>query len=239
MRKVAHIIAALLCIVALGGGIFVLSTISSKKTQQDIFYASMDEFCDAIIADGASAEKIDELANTINSSENYALVEKAAKMYLRDIFVPYLTALETEKKSVFKDGITKEFIESEQPEFKDALNTIDEMEEAISVTYIAADTNFSKEAALEYISDVDETFDEFYEELFLEQVEEIYSDEEMKNDLINYYFNIYNQCEKYREIIRFLIANNGSWQLDGDAVIFKTTALTNQYNQLVEKYNQK
>ena len=233
MKKFVRFILIVLGVAIFACAIFVFSSISNKKDQLDIFYASMDEFCDAITADDVDADKIDELAGTINSGDDYGYVEQAAKTYLRDIFIPYITALELEKTSVFKAGITKEIISTEQPEFKDSLQAIDDMEDAISVMYMAvADGYFSQEGALQYL---DEDFDDYYIGLFSEQVEEVYSNEEMMQDYQNYYYFMHDKCVAYRAVIQFLIANNGSWRLDGDTVAFKTTALTNQYNELLAK----
>jgi hypothetical protein len=107
------------------------------------------------------------------------------------------------------------------------------MREQTKLVQAAADKLFDRDFALRYIES--EELDERYVDMYIEQVQEIYEDQEMKDDLAVFATYMNMQCNAYEEVINFLKNNNGSWHLENDTVVFKTTSLTNQYNQLLAK----
>ena len=215
--------------------VMIVVSIISTNTQEATYVAAMTQYRDAFITDEVDFSVINELAEKTYSDGKYGLVEKASKDYIYDIFMPYFMAQATEEEAIFKNGVTKELIEEEQPDFKKSLETITEMREYLAVIKEAANTLFSREEAFKYLAGY---IGDYYEELFEEQVAELYEDQEMKQDYLNYVASMQKKCDAYAEVINFLKSNNGSWHLDGDVVVFKTTWLTNQYNQLLEKINQ-
>ena len=235
MRKVGFFIVCALIVLVTAAGTFFGITYLNRKTQEETFSAAMEEFRQAIVADEVDVDLIHELSENIYSDENYAYVEEAAKTYLRDIFVPYYSMQALEQKAPFKDGITKELIESDQPNFEKSLKNIDSMSEYSSLVYAVADSLFSHETALEYLGNKDELAEmgDYYIELYEDQIEEIYDDKDMQRELFNYYAKMDKKCTAYKEVINFLINNSGSWHIEGDSVVFKTTWMTNQYNQLL------
>ena len=237
MNKVVRFIVVFLCMAAFAFVVFIALLITEKNNQEDTYYAAMTEFRDLIDADEPDIDQINNLAdNGVYCNGYYGSVEEASKKYIRDVFVPYFTIQKLAKTSVFKDGITKDIIKDGQPEFTDALEAIEKMDNYLAVMYMAADSLFSKEVALDYLG---AGLDEYYIDMFIAQVEELYTNKSMQRDMFNYYDEMTTKTKAYKEALEFLKANNGSWHLDDDKVIFSTTALTNQYNQLLEKVGQK
>ncbi len=237
MNKVVRFIVVFLCMAAFAFVVFFGLLIADKNNQEDIYYAAMEEYRELINADEPDIDQINNLAdNGVYCDGYYATVEEASKKYIRDIFVPYFSIQKLAKTAVFKDGITKEIIEAGQPEFTDALEVIEKMDAYLAVMYMAADSLFSKEVALDYLG---AGLDEYYIDMFIVQVEELYTNKGMQQDMFSYYDEMTNKNIAYKEALEFLKANNGSWHLEGDKVAFSTTALTNQYNQLLERVSQK
>ena len=214
---------------------FFAITAVNSNLQESAFHASMEEYRKAINADPVIIDTINELSETINSDGYYGAVEGAAKEYMRDMFVPYYTAKQLENREIFKNGITKSLIESDQPNFEDTLGVLDDMDNCLTLIYVVADSLFNRDTALEYFGTAEDLTDdnEYYFALYEEQVEELYTNEKLRDDMLEYYEKMNKKLMAYKEVINFLVANNGSWRLEGDSVVFTTTWLTNQYNQLL------
>lgn len=235
MKKIGfYVVSVLIVLVTAVVTFFAITTVSSNL-QETAFHASMEEYRQAINAEIVDVDTIINLSETINSDGYYGSVEGAAKEYMRDLFVPYYTARSFEEEEVFKNGITKQLIESDQPQFEKTIETLDEMDGYLTLIYVAADSLFNRDTALEYYGTAEDLTDdnEYYFALYEEQVEELYTNEKLRDDLFEYYEKMNNKLTAYREVINFLVANNGSWRLEGDSVVFTTTWLTNQYNQLL------
>ena len=237
MNKVVRFVIVFLCMAAFAFMVFFALLIADKNNQEDTYYVAMEEYRELINADEPDIDQINSLADDgVYCDGYYGSVEEASKKYIRDVFVPYFTIQKLAKTSVFKDGITKEIIEAEQPEFTKALEAIENMDNYLAVMYMAADSLFSKEVALDYLG---AGLDEYYIDMFIVQVEELYTNKSMQQDMFNYYDEMASKSKAYKEALEFLKAHNGSWHLDGDTVVFSTTALTNQYNQMLAKLGQK
>jgi hypothetical protein len=234
MRKIFGIIGTTIAIAAMSFGIFIGTIIVVQRGQEEAYVKAMEEFRNAINSEKPDVDRINELTEETNSDGYFLYVEIAAKTYLHDVFVPFMTVQKMRKEDgLFKDGLTKDLIEKDQPEFEESLETISEMREQTKLVQAAADKLFDRDFALRYIES--EELDERYVDMYIEQVQEIYEDQEMKDDLAVFATYMNMQCNAYEEVINFLKNNNGSWHLENDTVVFKTTSLTNQYNQLLAK----
>ena len=240
MKKTGFYVVSVLIVLVTAVVTFFAITAVSSNLQETAFHASMEEYRKAINAEVADVDTINELSETINCEGYYGAVEGAAKEYMRDLFVPYYTAKSLENKEIFKNGITKKLIESDQPQFEKTIETLDEMDGYLTLIYVAADSLFNRDTALEYFGMAEDLTEdnEYFFGLYEEQVEELYTNEKLKNDLFEYYEIMNKKLVVYKEVIDFLVANNGSWRLEGDSVVFTTTWLTNQYNQMLANLTQ-
>lgn len=235
MKKVGFYILCALIVLVTAAGTFFAITVTNINMQEDAFHAAMAEYREAINAEEPDIEKITELAGNIYTDDYYGSVEQAAKEYMRDLFIPYYTAKLVENEMIFKDGITKELIESDQPKFEKTIEVLDDMDYSLTALHTAIDSLFSRDTALKYFGteeDLNEDTEPFFS-LYEEQVEELYTNTELQSKLLDYYEKTNKKLTAYREVINFLVTNEGSWHLEGDSVVFKTTWLTNQYNQML------
>ena len=230
------VLGALLSVAVFTFVVFMGIAIWNKKAQENVYVAAMEEFREAINADKTDIDKITELANQVKSDGYYAYIEQAAKCYIYDTFVPYFSAIELQENGLFKDGVTATLIEAERPDFGNSLTSIAKMKEYANLISKAANTIFSREDALDYL---ESGLSDYYIALFDEQVEEIYNNPELKQNYLNYAAAMQQKSDAYVEVINFLKANKNYWHIQNDTISFKTTALTNQYNQLLAKIGQK
>ena len=231
MKKVWIAIAAIFGVAVICFGILVGMAVIKDRDGANVFHAAMEEYRAIINAEEPNPAKIEELADQISSSENYAVIEKAAKEYLRDVLVPFWKAAEITDADIYKSGISKTVLETDAPEFQQSLATISSATAALDAVQKASEL-FSREAAMKYLS---EDLDDYYIDLYDDQVEEIYSDQQMRQNYLEYVQSIQKMNTNFTEVINFLAANNGKWHLEGDTIVFKTVALTNQYNQILAR----
>lgn len=220
--------------------VFGVLTVTRDKTpgskqQKANFDSAMTEYKKAIEDDSDGAtQRIIDLADKIESADDYGRVEKAAKAYIKDLVVPYYTADDLLKAKLYQHGITTDFIAEQQPDFAGGL---DDSTKAIAALYAlreVADNLFLRDKALEYL---DDDLDQYYVDLFDAEVKEFYDNTKLKEK----YFELVNKmtpiAQYYDGIIRFLIDNKGSWRLENDKITFKTTKLTNLYNSMINNKN--
>lgn len=236
MKKLIIFAAAFFAGVIIAFGVMVGMALVKKNEAENVFAAAMDEYLEAINSDDLDVDKIMELSDKIYSEEYYGVVEAAAKEYIRDIFVPYLSIKKLDKEPLFTKGLTKEVIEPDMPNFDTSKQLIADMQDNIELILFTTESSFSEEAALKYL---DESVNDNYKQLFISQVEEIYTDEGIKQNFKDYAKKMRTKCNNYTDVLSFLISHNGAWHLEGDAVAFKTTALTNEWNQLLARIGQK
>jgi len=232
MKKIWIILGAIFGVAIVVCGILASIAPAGRKKDEKVFRAAMEEYRAVINADTSDCTLLGELATEISSSGDYARVEKAAKDYLRDVFVPFWQASKISGGELYQSGLSKIILESDQPEFKNTHATISEMSALLRIIQKNADTLFSREAAFTYLGD---DLNDYYMELFDEQVEEIYSNQQMRQDFTEYVQAISKMNAHYTEILNFLAANPGKWYFEGETIVFKTVALTNQYNQILER----
>ena len=233
MKRAIITILALLAVGGISFGVLVgLKHSKNDNVEAQNYRTAMIEFRDAINdnTDGAAA-KIVELSEKIDSTGDYASVEKAAKAYISDLLVPFYEATELQGNSIYSTSINDELIKAQQPEFKKSYEEMSAMADKLIKLEDATGNLFSKEAAHSYLEG---ELDQEFIDLFDDEVKEFYENEELKNKLIEYINTMQPITEYYTGILDFLVANNGSWHLEDSSIIFKTTSLTNQYNALIE-----
>lgn len=238
MKKVLIGLAAFLGAGAVVFGALIVINSGDTKNSQDYesYRAAMEAFRDATNDSSANAiPRINNLADNIESTGDYAIIERAAKSYMRDVLVPYYEVAELQNKGIYKSGISPELIKMQQPDFVDALSEISTMNEKLTQVQNIADNLFLRDAAEKYLGENE--LDGKYIKIFNDETKRIYDDVKLRQ---NYYefVNAYRpKTDYYSKILNFLVANKNNWHLDDDKISFKTTALTNQYNAIVNDKN--
>lgn len=205
------------------------------KQQKANFDAAMKAYKEAIedSSDGAT-QRIIELSEKIESSDDYGRVEKAAKAYIKDLIVPYYTADDLQQSKLYKNGITTSLISEQQPDFVDAMDDSTKTIAALNALRDVADNMFLRDKAAEYL---DEDLDQYYKDLFDSEVKEFYDNTKLKQQYFDLVNKMLPKAQYYDGILRFLIDNKGSWRLEDNKITFKTTKLTNLYNAMINNRN--
>ncbi len=206
------------------GALILINSGQQPETQAaENYHTAMDAFHAATSKESATAiSQIKELAEKIESCDDYAIVERAAKNYLRDVLLPYYE-------------INAELLSTQRPDFTTALSEVNTMREKLGQLQNAADNLFLREAAEAYLGDA-ELSDEL-RQLFDDEVRGVYDDTALKQDYFNFINTYQPKTDYYTKILDFLVANQKNWYLENNKIIFKTTALTRQYNTLVSERN--
>lgn len=219
------------------GALILFNSKQAPETQAiENYHATMRAFHAATSEKSATAiTEINELADKIESSGDYAVIERAAKSYLRDVLVPYYEVAELQNQGIYQSGINAELLSSQQPDFAVAISEINTMREKLTQLQNVADNLFLREAAESYLDDA-ELSDEL-RQLFDDEVKNVYDDTTLKQDYFNFINTYQPRTDYYAKILDFLVANQKNWHLEDNKIIFKTTALTRQYNTLISEKN--
>ncbi len=219
------------------GALILFNSRQEPETQAaENYRAAMQAFHAATSEKSATAiTEINELANKVESSGDYAVIERAAKSYLRDVLVPYYEVAELQNQGVYQSGINAELLSNQQPDFATAISEINTMREKLTQLQNVADNLFLREAAESYLGNA-ELSDEL-RQLFDDEVKNVYDDTALKQDYFNFINTYQPRTDYYAKILDFLVANQKNWHLEDNKIIFKTTALTRQYNTLVSEKN--
>ena len=238
MRRILIGLAILFLTGGLTLGMLILFNSKQEPETQAVenYRAAMQAFHAATSEKSATAiTEINELANKVESSGDYAIIERAAKSYLRDVLVPYYEVAELQNQGVYQSGINAELLSSQRPDFATAISEINTMREKLTQLQNVADNLFLREAAESYLGDA-ELSDEL-RQLFDDEVKNVYDDTALKQDYFNFINTYRPRTDYYAKILDFLVANQKNWHLEDNKIIFKTTALTRQYNTLVSEKN--
>ncbi len=219
------------------GALILINSGQQPETQAaENYHTAMDAFHAATSKESATAiSQIKELAEKIESSDDYVIVERAAKNYLRDVLLPYYEIAELQSQGIYQSGINAELLSTQRPDFTTALSEVNTMREKLGQLQNAADNLFLREAAEAYLGDA-ELSDEL-RQLFDDEVRGVYDDTALKQDYFNFINTYQPKTDYYTKILDFLVANQKNWYLENNKIIFKTTALTRQYNTLVSERN--
>ena len=218
------------------GALIAINSVNNNSQDYESYKAAMEVFRDATNDSSANAiTRINNLAESIESTGDYAIIEKAAKSYIRDVLVPYYEIAELQNKGIYKTGISSGLIKTQQPDFVDALSEINTMNEKLTQVQNIADSLFLRDAAEKYL-DEDE-LDEKYIKLFNDETKRFYDDVKLRQNYYEFVNTYRPKTDYYSKILNFLVANKNNWHLDGDKISFRTTTLTNQYNAIVNDKN--
>ena len=213
----------------------ILIIISAKTTidRSESYTKAMEEFHEVVNSDSPDkAKKMKELAGDIKSEGDYARVEKAVKEYMCDVIIPFEEAASVQNDGIYTTSISIELLQNDAPDFAKPYATMATMEEKLDGIQKVVDTLFEREAAMKYL---DGDLDDSYISLFEEEANDIYNDPDFKQSYVDYIETLRTITFHYRNILDFLVANNGNWHLEDGAIAFKTTQLTDQYNNLANE----
>mgnify|MGYP005770967945 CR=1 FL=1 len=223
MKKYWWVIVLLGLLVVAGGLIYFVTTDFEEEIQlleeMEEVYALMDEH---------NTDELNQKLDTIISTGDYAVVEKAAKNYTRDLY-NVVTNISNE---LANDRImrltTYENFQNDGPEFTESKAYIIETKEKLENYKTAYQELYTEEKADSYLeTNLDSYYIDFYHQII--------GDEEEDTTTVNNIDEIIEILTNSETVIDFLIENKNSWTLENNMISFTNDELSNQYSELILK----
>lgn len=183
-----------------------------------------------LIENNSKDTNIDKRLNTINTSGDYMLVEKAAKRYLKDkrkLFTSLYTTLDGTDK--IEKVLTIENIKADAKNFTNTmklLNTIGLELTSLREKYV----NLTSEKTILSYLNKNLREDDYYKEYYLDELMQDMSKSEENLKEID---DILETIIGLKEVFNFLITNQDYWNIENDKVIFNSENLYNAYKELL------
>ena len=183
-----------------------------------------------LIENNSKDTNIDKRLNTINTSGDYMLVEKAAKRYLKDkrkLFTSLYTTLDGTDK--IEKVLTIENIKADAKNFTNTmklLNTTGLELTSLREKYV----NLTSEKTILSYLNKNLREDDYYKEYYLDELMQDMSESEENLKEID---DILETIIGLKEVFNFLITNQDYWNIENDKVIFNSENLYNAYKELL------
>lgn len=183
-----------------------------------------------LIENNSKDTDIDKRLNTINTSGDYMLVEKAAKRYLKDkrkLFTSLYTTLDGTDK--IEKVLTIENIKADAKNFTNTmklLNTTGLELTSLREKYV----NLTSEKTILSYLNKNLREDDYYKEYYLDELMQDMSESEENLKKID---DILETIIGLKEVFNFLITNQDYWNIENDKVIFNSENLYNAYKELL------
>ena len=231
MKKKLLWVLGIVVLVILGVvGYFVVSDLNQESKLKE----ELDGLNELVNADNMDLDLIYERLDRTVTKGDYAKVEESFKNYLKDNFdniVVIVNILNDERITTSltvtnyqEDGPdfieTKEYLTTTKAQLEDCLTKYKEF-----LTY---------DKAMSYIEDkdLDSYYIDLYKNEYVGDMDNALTEDDLMVSSVNEIIELLNNTE---EIIDFLIANKGSWNVEGENINFNINALADQYDVLLNK----
>lgn len=229
MKKKTLIIVGVVVALIVG---FITYFVITDLNQEEKLKNELNEISNLVNTKDIDMEKVNKRLDTIVTTGEYAIVEKAVKEYLSDSFDNSI-----EMANLLNDErITKSLtIENYKEDGKDFKNTKVYLKETIIKLENCKNKYYeflTEEKAMSYIDNenLDSYYIDFYKNEIMSDIEEVKNDKTIENS-INDVISLLQNTEK---VIDFLIENKDNWEVNEENIIFNSELLSNKYNELIE-----
>lgn len=229
--KITLIVISVLIVVAIlvGGYIFTKDIAQKNKLMDEL--AKMESITSDV---NFEKSKLEERTNIIVAEGKYAIVEKAFKNYISDVYdtaYEVRDLLEDEKMTKL---LTPENLKNDGPEFTETKQYLTNTKKQLTEKKESMISYLKEDKINSYIEA--ETKDSYcinlYKELITDDIKTLEQEGNELNASMDTVMNLLNNVE---ETIDFLIANKGKWQIQGEQVMFNSNELVQTYNNLISK----
>lgn len=223
MKKYWWVIVLLGLLVVAGGLIYFVTTDFEEEIQlleeMEEVYALMDEH---------NTDELNQKLDTIISTGDYAVVEKAAKNYTRDLYNVVTNISNELANDRIMSLTTYENFQNDGPEFTGSKAYIIETKEKLENYKTTYQELYTEEKADSYLeTNLDSYYIDFYHQII--------GDEEEDTTTVNNIDEIIEILTNSETVIDFLIENKNSWTLENNMISFANDELSNQYSELILK----
>ncbi len=222
MKKYWYILLIIVLVIVGGVIYFVISDLNKEKdllNEMDSIYELMEN---------NNQEELTKKLSEVISTGDYAIVEKAAKDYIKDLY-----EVTTNIASIISDDkimtlTTYENFENDGPDFIESKKYIEETKENLENYKNLYAELYTEEKELSYLS---KQLDEYYIDFYLNY---LIGNQDNQEDIANIE-TIINILSASENVIDFLIDNKDAWKLNNNMISFNSEELSNQYNDLILK----
>lgn len=226
-KKILIVIGVIIAIIVGIIGYFVVVDLNQESKLQN----ELTELSNLVNEEDIDIDKINKKLNTIITTGDYAIVEKAYKNYLSDNFnniIEMATLLNDEKITA---SLTVENYKEDGKDFKNTKKylkeTIQDLEECKNKYY----EFLTEEKAMSYINNknLNSYYIDFYKNEIMGDIESERNDTTVE-DSLNDVISLLQNSEK---VINFLSDNKDSWNIEGENIVFNSIDLTSKYEELI------
>lgn len=226
-KIVITLVVIIIVLITAVGYILVKDLIQESKLKKELTELSL--IANAEIIDKT---EVDKKLETIVTEGDYAILEKAMKQYLSDVFANAVKVREILEDKRIEGILTASNYKEDGPDFIVTKQYIQETTDNLIQLKENLTQSFTQEKIMSYIEgkNLDTYYTDLYKELALSD-ETTQQDEEQIAEALDSVIELLNKEEA---VIDFLIAHKGEWQVQEDNTIsFRSNNLTNQYNDLL------
>lgn len=238
MKKKGVIVAVIVAIIAIILIIGAIAIYVAKDFSQELAIKKEIQEIGQITSNiqAVDIEKFNKKTDTIVTSDDYAIVEKAVKQYIKDSInytLEIKSLLEDEK---MENLVTAENYQIDGPDFIETTKYISESKAKLEEAKNEFSNMFTQEKIMSYIDGKidDEYYIDLYKEVAIGNESELISQEDLETvkaslDTVIDILNI------EQEMINLLKNNSGKWQIQNNMIMFDSDDLLSKYNELVSK----
>ncbi len=226
-KKIIIIVGVIVLLILSVVGYYVISDLNQESKLKN----ELNELSDLVNADNINMDEINQRLNRTVTKNDYAVVEKSFKNYLKDSFDNSLKIAQVLNDEQITTLLTVDNYQNDGKDFiktkkyiADTKNTLEECQQKYN-EYL------TKEKAMSYINDkgLDSYYTTLYENELIGDLSSENEDKTVEN-AINDIIDILNATD---QVITFLSNNSNDWEIENNNIVFSNENLTNEYNQLI------
>lgn len=226
-KKILIIILVIIVIAIVGIGYFVISDLM----QEDKLKAELSELDQLVNSQNIDMNAINDRLDRVVTKGDYAVVEKAFKLYLKENFNNSIKIAEILNNEKLTTLLTVENYQNDGKEFIESKNYITDTRSTLEECKTKYTEFFTEEKAMSYINDkgLDSYYTDLYKKEFVGDIESVAQDTTVQ-DSIDEVIELLNTSEK---VLNLLSENQNSWEIEGENIVFNSQDLSNQYDELI------
>lgn len=163
----------------------------------------------------------------------YSKVEKALKEYLLDLQINLSNLEFLISEDSFSNYLSTSNLKEDRPTFVKSKNNLNNTKSQINEIYNELNNQLNDDITIKTYIDKYEV-KKYYKDLYISLIENEIS-KNFKNSIEENKEQALNKLTIYDEIFNFLIANNRSWKINQDIIVFDNNLLYEEYIKMTDK----
>lgn len=227
-KKIIILVVAILFIILLAFTFILFTSVKKDLKIESNLTKEITEL--NLLIENNDTDNINTRLNTITTSGDYVLVEKAAKNYLKDkekLFKEMYEILDNSDN--IENLLMIDNIKTDSKEFVNTLSLINNTGSKLTKLRDEYQSLTSREKIESYLSKKLRE-DDYYNDYYLNELMADMMNNQKNLDAINEYLAT---VSKLKEIFSFLRENKDNWNLVNDKIMFNSETLYNSYEELL------